>query len=165
MGAYNAAYRTSMRPVPSQEYWEHLETLPILPPRYRKPIGQPTLKRDKRNDGPKEKSDHHRTTRRIGTIICKYCLQAGHNKRSCKKWKEAMGEGSSAPQPPANDEDEDMLAKMYYEETLEAAEAEQEATEEGNRTATAHTSQQPHPMPLPPTARPQAPTNNVITRK
>ncbi|XLU49077.1 hypothetical protein S245_043891 [Arachis hypogaea] len=165
MGAYNAAYQTSMRPVPSQEYWEHLETLPILPPLYRKPIGRPTLKRDKRNDGPKEKSDPHRTTRRIGTIICKYCLQAGHNKRSCKKRKEAMGEGSSAPQALADEEDEDMLAEMYYEETLEDAEAEQEATEERNKTTPAHTPQQPHPMPRPPTAPPQPPTNNVTTRK
>ncbi|RYR73595.1 hypothetical protein Ahy_A02g008019 [Arachis hypogaea] len=136
MGAYNAAYQITMRPVPSQEYWEHdVDTLPILPPRYRKPIGRPTLKRDKRNDGPKEKSDPHRTTRRIGTIICKYCLQAGHNKRSCKKRKEAAGVGSSTPQAPANDEDEDLLAEMYYEETLEAAQAEQEATEEGNESA------------------------------
>ncbi|XP_057730832.1 uncharacterized protein LOC130946174 [Arachis stenosperma] len=97
MGAYNAAYQTFMRPVPSQE----------------KPIRRPTTKRDKRNDDPKEKSDPHRTTRRIGTIIYKYCLQAGHNKRSCKKRKEAMGEGSSAPQAPVDDEDEDMLAKIY----------------------------------------------------
>ncbi|RYR25517.1 hypothetical protein Ahy_B02g059309 [Arachis hypogaea] len=132
MGAYNIVYQTFMHPVPSQEFWEHLDTLPILPPRYRKPIGRLTTKRDKRNNGPKEKSDPHRTTRKIGTIICKYCLQAGHNKRSCKKRKEAMGEGSSAPQAPTDDEDEDILAKMYWEETLEAAEAEQEATEEEN---------------------------------
>ncbi|XP_072090669.1 uncharacterized protein [Arachis hypogaea] len=148
MGAYNAAYQTSMRPVPSQEYLEHdVDTLPILPPRYRKPIGRPTLKRDKRNDGPKEKSDPHRTTRRIGTIICIYCLQAGHNKRSCKKRKEAAGEGSSIPQAQTDAEDEDMMAEMYYEETLESAEAEQEATEDGNQTARTNTQQQPHPMP------------------
>ncbi|RYR24853.1 hypothetical protein Ahy_B02g058403 [Arachis hypogaea] len=135
----------TMRPVPSQEYWEHdVDTLPILPPRYRKPIGRPTLKRDKRNDGPKEKSDPHRTSRRIGTIICKYCLQAGHNKRSCKKRKEAVGEGSSAPQAPADDEDEDLLAEMYYDETLESAQAEQEATEERNESARTNT-QQPQP--------------------
>ncbi|RYR60786.1 hypothetical protein Ahy_A04g017845 [Arachis hypogaea] len=142
MGAYNAAYQTSMRPVPSQEYLEHdVDTLPILPPRYRKPIGRPTLKRDKRNDGPKEKSDPHRTTRRIGTIICIYCLQAGHNKRSCKKRKEAAGEGSSIPQAQTDAEDEDMMAEMYYEETLESAEAEQEATEDGNQTARTNTQQ------------------------
>ncbi|RYQ83284.1 hypothetical protein Ahy_B10g101936 [Arachis hypogaea] len=165
MGAYNAAYQTSMRPVPSQEFWEHLDTLPILPPRYRKPIGRPTTKRDKRNDGPKEKSDPRITARRIGTIICKYCLQASHNKGSCKKRKEAMGEGSSALQAPADDEDEDILAEMYWKETLEAAEAKQEATEEGNGTATAHTTQQPQPMPPPPTTQPQPPTNNATTRK
>ncbi|RYQ90308.1 hypothetical protein Ahy_B09g096465 isoform A [Arachis hypogaea] len=166
MGAYNAAYQISMRPVPSQEYWEHdVDTLPILPPRYRKPIGRPTLKRDKRNDGPKENSDPHRTTRRIGTIICKYCLQAGHNKRSCKKRKEAAGEGSSAPQAPADDEDEDLLAEMYYEETLESAQAEQEAIEEGNESARTNTQQQPHQMPPPPTAQPQPQPTNATTRK
>nr|XP_025661883.1 mediator of RNA polymerase II transcription subunit 15-like [Arachis hypogaea] len=155
-----------MRPVPSQEYWKHdVDTLPILPPRYRKPIGRPTLKRDKRNDGPKEKSDPHRTSRRIGIIICKYCLQAGHNKRSCKKQKEAAGEGSSAPQAPADDEDEDLLAEMYYEETLESAQAEQEATEEGNESARTNTQQQPHPMPPPPTAQPQPQPTNATTRK
>ncbi|RYQ79172.1 hypothetical protein Ahy_Scaffold6g107868 [Arachis hypogaea] len=79
-------------------------------------------------------------------------FQPGHNKRSCKKRKEAAGEGSSAPQAPADDDDEDMLAEMYYEETLESAEAEQEATEEGNETARTNTQQQPHPMPPPPTA-------------
>ncbi|RYQ96896.1 hypothetical protein Ahy_B08g092821 [Arachis hypogaea] len=144
MGAYNAAYQTSMRPVPSQEFWEHLDTLPILPPRYKKPIRRPSTKRDKRNDAPKDKSDPHRTKRRIGTIICKYCLQAGHNKRSCKKRKEAMGEGSAAPQVPASDEDEDMLAEMYYEETLEAAEAEAAATEVGNVSTAGQPAQQAH---------------------
>ncbi|XLR14727.1 hypothetical protein S83_042665, partial [Arachis hypogaea] len=52
-----------------------------------------------------------------------------------------MGEGSSAPQALADEEDEDMLAEMYYEETLEDAEAEQEATEERNKTTPAHTPQ------------------------
>ncbi|RYR05177.1 hypothetical protein Ahy_B06g085053 [Arachis hypogaea] len=130
-----------MRPVPSQEFWEHVDTLPILPPRYKKPIGRPSLKRDKRNDAPKDKSDPHRTKRRIGTIVCKYCLQAGHNNRSCNKRKEVMGEASAAPQVPASDEDEDMLAEMYYEETLEAAKAEAAATEVGNGSTAAQTSQ------------------------
>jgi len=75
MGAYNVAYQCSMRPVPSQEFSEHLDTLPILPPRYRKPIGRPSTKRDKRNDAPADKNDPHHTKRRIGTIVCKYCLQ------------------------------------------------------------------------------------------
>ncbi|RYQ85630.1 hypothetical protein Ahy_B10g105198 isoform A [Arachis hypogaea] len=91
--------------------------------------------------------------------------RAGHNKRSCKKRNEAIGEGNSASQVPVNDEDEDMLAEMYWEETLEAAEAEQEATEEGNRTATPHAAQQPQPMPPPPNTQPQPPTNNATTKK
>ncbi|RYR01954.1 hypothetical protein Ahy_B06g080815 [Arachis hypogaea] len=151
--------------VPSQEFLEHVDTLPILPPRYRKPIGRPSMKRDKRNDAPKDKSDPHRTKRRIGTIVCKYCLQAGHNKRSCKKRKEAMGEGSAAPQVPASDEDEDMLAKMYYEETLEAAEAEAAATEVGNGSTAAQTSQPPPPMPHPAATQPHDTTTTGAAKK
>ncbi|RYR46389.1 hypothetical protein Ahy_A07g032129 [Arachis hypogaea] len=163
MGAYNAAYQTSMRPILSQEFWEHLDTLPILPPWYKKSIGRHSTKRDKRNDAPKDKSDPHRTKRKIGTIVCKYCLQVGHNKQSCKKRKEAMGEGSAAPQVPTSDEDEDMLAEMYYEETLEAAEAEvgngfTAATEVGNGFTAAQTAQQPPSMPPPATTQPQTTT-------
>ncbi|RYR57114.1 hypothetical protein Ahy_A05g022846 [Arachis hypogaea] len=165
MGAYNAAYQTSMRPVPSQEFWEHIDTLPILPPRYKKPIGRPSMKRDKRNDAPKDKSDPHRTKRRIATNVCKYCLQPGHNKRSCKKRKEAMGEGSAAPQVPASDEDEDMLAEMYYEETLEAADAEAAATEVGNGSTAAQTSQPPPSMPQPAATQPHAVTTTGAAKK
>ncbi|XP_016164432.1 uncharacterized protein LOC107606948 [Arachis ipaensis] len=165
MGAYNAAYQTSMRPVPSQEFWEHLDTLPILPPRYKKLIRRPSTKRDKRNYAPKDKSDPHRTNRRIGTIVCKYCLQAGHNKRSCKKRKEAVGEGSAAPQFPASDEDEDMLAEMYYEETLEAAEAEVVATKVGNGSTAAQTAQPPPPMSPPATTQPHTTTTTGPAKK
>ncbi|RYR08308.1 hypothetical protein Ahy_B05g075922 [Arachis hypogaea] len=150
--------QTSMRPVPSQEFWEHLDTLPILPPRYKKPIKRPSTKRDKRNDAPKDKSDPHRTKRSIGTI-------AGHNKRSSKKRKEAMGEGSAAPQVPASDEDEDMLAEMYYEEILEAAEAEAAATEVGNSSTAAQTAQPPPPMPPPGTTQPQTTTTTGPAKK
>ncbi|RYQ96257.1 hypothetical protein Ahy_B08g091943 [Arachis hypogaea] len=139
MGAYNVAYQFSM--LPSQEFWEHLDTLPILPPRYRKPIGKPTIKRDKRNDGPTNKSDSHRTKRRIETIVYKYCLRASHNKRSSKKRKKVMGEESAALQVPAGDEDKDMMVEIYWEETLEGTDAEAAATEEGNGSATPHAAQ------------------------
>ncbi|RYR05297.1 hypothetical protein Ahy_B06g085165 [Arachis hypogaea] len=92
-------------------------------------------------------------------------LSASTASRSCKKRKEAAGEGSSTPQGPTADDDEDMLAEIYYEEILESAEAEQEATEEGNETARTNTQQQPHPMPPPPTAQPQPPATNATTRK
>ncbi|RYR07843.1 hypothetical protein Ahy_B05g075312 [Arachis hypogaea] len=82
MGAYNTTYQYSILPVPGQEFWEKVDTLPILPPRYKKPIGRPSVKRDKRNDGPTEVFDPHRMKRRYETIFCKYCLQPGHNKRS-----------------------------------------------------------------------------------
>ncbi|RYR67830.1 hypothetical protein Ahy_A03g014269 [Arachis hypogaea] len=104
------------RLLPSQEFWEKLDTLPILPPRYKKPIGRPSLKRDKRNDGPAEIPDPHRTKRKYGTIVCKYCLQEHVN---------------------AGDEDPDVLAEMYWEETLKAADAEAAAagTNEGSGLA------------------------------
>ncbi|RYR37696.1 hypothetical protein Ahy_A09g042571 [Arachis hypogaea] len=155
MGAYNATYQYSMLPVPSQEFWEKLDTLPILSPRYKKPIGRPSLKRDKRNDGPTEIPDPHRTKRKYGTIICKYCLQPGQNKRSCKKRKEAMASGSGAPQEHVNagDEDPDVLAEMYWEKTLEATNAEAAAagTSEGSGLAApqAAIETQPNPPPNP----------------
>ncbi|RYQ99356.1 hypothetical protein Ahy_B07g087286 [Arachis hypogaea] len=152
----------SMRPVPSQELWEYLDTLPILPPRYRKPIGRPSTKRDKRNDAPGDKNDPHHTKRRIGTIVCKYCLRAGHNKRSCKKRKAAMGEGSAASQVPEGVSDEDMLEEMFWEETLEAADAEAATTEDGNDSATLHPAQGMLPQT---TTQQQPPTNNATTRK
>ncbi|RYR42604.1 hypothetical protein Ahy_A08g039061 [Arachis hypogaea] len=154
--------RCSMRPVPSQEFWEHLDTLPILPPRYRKPIGRPSYKRDKRNDTSADKSDPHKTKRRIGTIVCKFCLQAGHNKRTYKKRKVAMGEGSAPSQVPEGDNDDDMMAEMFWEETVEAVEAEAAATEDGNDSTTPHPAQG---IPPPTTTQHQPPTNNATIRK
>ncbi|RYR46354.1 hypothetical protein Ahy_A07g032087 [Arachis hypogaea] len=130
-------------PVPSQEYWQQLDTIPILPPHYKRLIGWPTKKRDTSRDAPKVNPDPYRTKRKYGQIKCKYCLEEGHNSRSCKAKKEAMvaaataadatahGQNSSAATtahvPPANvaqDEDDERLAEMYWEETLEDAEAE-----------------------------------------
>ncbi|XP_072071072.1 uncharacterized protein [Arachis hypogaea] len=46
--AYNRTYMFHINSIPSQEYWEHHEGLPCLPPPYKRPIGRPTKKR--RND-------------------------------------------------------------------------------------------------------------------
>ncbi|RYR61901.1 hypothetical protein Ahy_A04g019147 [Arachis hypogaea] len=104
-------------PVLSQEFWEKLDTVPILLPCYRKSIGRHSLKRDKRNDGPAE---------------------PGHNKKSYKKRKEAMAGGNGAPQEhvAAGDEDPNLLAEMYWEKTLEVADAEAAGTGEGSGSAT-----------------------------
>ncbi|KAL4286331.1 hypothetical protein AHAS_Ahas19G0075500 [Arachis hypogaea] len=54
MEAYYSTYQFVIQPVPSQEYWQHVDLPPILPPVYKKQIGRPKLKRDKKNDAPKE---------------------------------------------------------------------------------------------------------------
>ncbi|XP_015947622.1 extensin-like [Arachis duranensis] len=100
MGAYNNTYQFVIQPVPSQEYWQHVDLPPILPPVYKKQIGRPKLKRDKKNDAPKEPTpDSHRAPRKCGPITCKYCLKTGHNSRSCSKKKEAMAGSETIPVP------------------------------------------------------------------
>ncbi|RYQ82096.1 hypothetical protein Ahy_B10g100679 [Arachis hypogaea] len=130
MGAYNSTYQFVIQPVPSQEYWEHVDLPYVLPPVYKKHIGRPKSKRDKRNDAPKEPTPNpHRAPRKYGLITCKYCLKTGHNSRSCSKKKEAMARsagGQSASQhPPAADDEEEAarLEEIFWEETLEAVEA------------------------------------------
>ncbi|RYQ81833.1 hypothetical protein Ahy_B10g100435 [Arachis hypogaea] len=95
MGAYNSTYQFVIQPVPSQEYWQHVDLPPILHPVYKKQIGRPKLKRDKKNDVPKEPtSDPHRAPRN----------------RSCSKKKEAMAGsagGQSSSQHPAVDDEEE----------------------------------------------------------
>ncbi|XLR42616.1 hypothetical protein S83_027276 [Arachis hypogaea] len=73
-----------------------------------------------------------------------------------------MGEGSSAPQVPEGDFVDDMMAEMFWEEILEAADAEAAATEDGNNSATPHHAQG---MPPPTTTQQQPPTNNATTKK
>ncbi|XP_057723742.1 uncharacterized protein LOC130939670 [Arachis stenosperma] len=104
MGAYNSKYQFVIHPVLSQEYWQHIDLPPILPPIYKKQIGRPKLKRDKKNDRPKEPTpDLHRTPKKYGPIICKYCLKTRHNSRSCSKKNETMagsaGEQTSSQYP------------------------------------------------------------------
>ncbi|RYR55167.1 hypothetical protein Ahy_A06g030411 [Arachis hypogaea] len=78
--------------------FQHVELPPILPPVYKKQIGRPKLKRDRKNDGPKEPTpEPHRTPRKYGHITCKYCLKTRHNSRSCSKKKEAMAGSAGGP--------------------------------------------------------------------
>ncbi|RYR47026.1 hypothetical protein Ahy_A07g032930 [Arachis hypogaea] len=104
MGAYNSKYQFVIHPVLSQEYWQHIDLPPILPPIYKKQIGRPKLKRDKKNDRPKESTPNlHRAPKKYGPIICKYCLKTRHNSRSCSKKNETMagsaGEQTSSQHP------------------------------------------------------------------
>ncbi|RYQ97214.1 hypothetical protein Ahy_B08g093235 [Arachis hypogaea] len=130
MGAYNSTYQFVIQLVPSQEYWEHVDLPPVLPPVYKKQIGRPKSKRDKRNDALKEPTpDLHRAPRKYGPITCKYCLKTGHNSRSCSKKKEGMtgsaGGQSASQHPPVADDKEEAarLKEMFWEENLEAVEA------------------------------------------
>ncbi|RYR38014.1 hypothetical protein Ahy_A09g042951 [Arachis hypogaea] len=75
-------------------------------PRYKKPIGRLATKRDKRNDGPADNSNPHRTKRKYETVVCKYYLEPSHNKRSCKKKKDAMTGGSGVSQEHVSMRDE-----------------------------------------------------------
>jgi len=52
-----------------------------------------------------------------------------------------MGEGSAASQVPEGVSNEDMLEEMFWEDTLEAADAEAAATEDRNDSATPHHAQ------------------------
>ncbi|XP_057747839.1 pollen-specific leucine-rich repeat extensin-like protein 1 [Arachis stenosperma] len=129
MGTYNSTYQFIIQPVPSREYWEHVDLPPVLPPVYKKQIGRPKSKKDKKNDAPKEPTpDPHRPPRKYGPITCKYCLKTGHNSCSCSKKKEAMagsaGEQSASQHPPAADDEVEAarLEEMFWEETLEAVE-------------------------------------------
>ncbi|RYR73465.1 hypothetical protein Ahy_A02g007816 isoform B [Arachis hypogaea] len=75
ISAYNATYQFLVQLVPSQEYWQQLDTIPIFLPHYKRPIGWPTKKRDTTRDAPKVNPDPYRTKRKYGQIKCKYCLK------------------------------------------------------------------------------------------
>ncbi|RYQ96218.1 hypothetical protein Ahy_B08g091881 [Arachis hypogaea] len=100
---------------------------------YKKQIGRPKLKRDKKNNGPKDPNpDSHRASRKYGPITCKYCLKTGHNSRSYPKKNEATARsagGKSSTQQPSTDgtavDDEEEVARLeeiFWEETMEAVE-------------------------------------------
>ncbi|KAK3226828.1 hypothetical protein Dsin_006690 [Dipteronia sinensis] len=76
--AYIQTYRGMIHPLPDQNMWPTVETDVILPPPYETQPGRPKLQR-KREAGEKAKGA------RSGTVICKLCGMAGHNKRTCKK--------------------------------------------------------------------------------
>ncbi|RYR13993.1 hypothetical protein Ahy_B04g070689 isoform A [Arachis hypogaea] len=122
--AYNRTYMFHINSIPSQEYWEHHEGLPCLPPPYKRPIGRPTKKR--RKDSTEQSSgSQYKAKRRYGQITCQTCKRAGHNGRTCPD----KGSGAAAEEPDL-DEDEAREQEANWEETMEAAHAAYVADEE-----------------------------------
>ncbi|RYR35698.1 hypothetical protein Ahy_A10g050825 [Arachis hypogaea] len=135
--AYNRTYMFHINSIPSQEYWEHHEGLPCLPPPYKRPIGRSTKKR--RKDSTEQSSgSQYKAKRSYGQITCQTCKRAGHNSRTCPH----KGSGSAAAEPDL-DEDEAREQEANWEETMEAAHAahvadEEELTQNHPQTQPAH---------------------------
>ncbi|RYR65997.1 hypothetical protein Ahy_A03g011922 [Arachis hypogaea] len=128
MGAYNlVVYQRTVQPVPNQEYWEKRNHHPLLPPMYRKPIKRPTKKRDTRRDGPRENPDPHRKKRRYGLIKYKYCLKVVVV-TSQHHGAIATTKGMAVDL----DEDAAREQEMDWEETLEAIDTEESASDSPN---------------------------------
>ncbi|KAI9178486.1 hypothetical protein LWI28_027138 [Acer negundo] len=98
--AYLQTYKGMIHPLPDQKKWpevsacvmiqgqtEHL----ISPPR----TVQPSKPRTQRKREPNEPSKGGRS----GTVVCTLCLEAGHNKRICKKKKTTQTTQLSSSQP------------------------------------------------------------------
>ncbi|RYR56927.1 hypothetical protein Ahy_A05g022663 [Arachis hypogaea] len=80
--AYNRTYQFHINSIPSQEYWEHHERLPCLPPPYKRPIGRPSKKR-KKDSNEQDFGSQYNAKRRYGQITCQTCKRVGHNSRTC----------------------------------------------------------------------------------
>ncbi|XP_020963729.1 flocculation protein FLO11-like [Arachis ipaensis] len=122
--AYNRTYQFHINSIPSQEYWEHHEGLPCLPPPYKRPIGRPSKKRKKDSSEQDSGSQYH-AKRRYGQITCQTCKRVGHNSRTCPERS-----NGAAAQEEGIDEDEAREQEANWEETMEAAHAAHVADEE-----------------------------------
>ncbi|KAK3222682.1 hypothetical protein Dsin_009707 [Dipteronia sinensis] len=78
--AYIQTYRGMIHPLPDQNMWPTIETDVLLPSPYETQPGRPKLQRKME---AREKANGARS----GTVICKLCGMAGHNKRTCKSNK------------------------------------------------------------------------------
>nr|XP_025625100.1 uncharacterized protein LOC112717220 [Arachis hypogaea] len=157
--AYNRTYMFHINSIPSQEYWEHHEGLPCLPPPYKRPIGRSTKKR--RKDSTEQSSgSQYKAKRSYGQITCQTCKRVTNTKTitymyllyllcpicnfinaafpySCVFCKAGhnsrtcphKGSGSAAAEPDL-DEDEAREQEANWEETMEAAHAAHVADEE-----------------------------------
>ncbi|RYR24422.1 hypothetical protein Ahy_B02g057921 [Arachis hypogaea] len=142
--------------ISSQEYWEHHEGLPCLPPPYKRPIGRPSKKR-KKDSSEKNFGSQYNAKRRYGQITCQTCKRVGHNSRTCPE----RSTGAAAEEEDI-DEDEAREQEANWEETMEAAHNTEPDVSTTTTTAAppnAATTPATSSEPLPPVAaRPLAPT-------
>ncbi|KAL5757169.1 hypothetical protein ACOSQ2_021915 [Xanthoceras sorbifolium] len=74
--AFIKTYGSIIHPIPDQCVWPEVDTVPLIPPPLKRRPGRPKLQRKReQNEKPKEA--------RSGSVICKICKKAGHNKRTC----------------------------------------------------------------------------------
>ncbi|KAL5802822.1 hypothetical protein ACOSQ4_031127 [Xanthoceras sorbifolium] len=74
--AFIKTYESIIHPIPDQCVWPEVDAVPLIPPPLKKRLGRPKLQRKReQNEKPKEA--------RSGSVICKICKKAGHNKRTC----------------------------------------------------------------------------------
>ncbi|KAL5826269.1 hypothetical protein ACOSQ4_018066 [Xanthoceras sorbifolium] len=74
--AFIKTYGSIIHPIPDQCVWPEVDTVPLIPPPLKRRPGKPKLQRKReQNEKPKEA--------RSGSVICKICKKAGHNKRTC----------------------------------------------------------------------------------
>ncbi|KAL5788017.1 hypothetical protein ACOSP7_004966 [Xanthoceras sorbifolium] len=74
--AFIKTYGSIIHPIPDQCVWPEVDAVPLIPPPLKRRPGRPKLQRKKeQNEKPKEA--------RSGSVICKICKKAGHNKRTC----------------------------------------------------------------------------------
>ncbi|KAL5759376.1 hypothetical protein ACOSP7_017900 [Xanthoceras sorbifolium] len=74
--AFIKTYGSIIHPIPDQCVWPEVDAVPLIPPPLKRRPGRPKLQRKReQNEKPKEA--------RSGSVICKICKKAGHNKRTC----------------------------------------------------------------------------------
>ncbi|KAL5759375.1 hypothetical protein ACOSP7_017899 [Xanthoceras sorbifolium] len=74
--AFIKTYGSIIHPIPNQCVWPEVDAVPLIPPPLKRRPGRPKLQRKReQNEKPKEA--------RSGSVICKICKKAGHNKRTC----------------------------------------------------------------------------------
>ncbi|KAK2641991.1 hypothetical protein Ddye_023754 [Dipteronia dyeriana] len=86
--AYLQTYRGMIQPIPNQKRWPEVpayllnegQTEHLIPPPRTVQPGRPKTQRKRELDEPPKGG-------RSGTVVCKICLEPGHNKRTWKKKK------------------------------------------------------------------------------
>ncbi|KAL5846133.1 hypothetical protein ACOSQ3_009657 [Xanthoceras sorbifolium] len=103
--AFTKTYGSIIHPIPDQCVWPEVDTVPFIPPPLKRRPGRPKLQR-KREQNEKLKEA------RSGSVICKICKKAGHNKRTCsggakrsgKKLRSQLHVSPSQPQSQLTEE-------------------------------------------------------------